>query len=290
VLVVEDDAATRASLGEILAARGDDPRLVGTVEEAVAALDEVTFCYLLVDQQLPRDARSPALIGGGERVMAHARKKDRRRNEADFHVLPIVVLTGYSSDSDFVSKTHELGGDTFMNKPVTEDRIETLLDKIRVCLERARRLDHEACAGLALRPAPAEGAAEERAAESVHVALDAARYEGRMGLLVNGQRRELQDGKYLVLLRLAAVHARAPGRYVDKTALGIARSPETPSRIRQAFAGLVPAGFDVLEGDKKGSFRLNPAVVLAPIDWAALEEHPHDGVRKLAKEERRRRP
>jgi hypothetical protein len=88
----------------------------------------------------------------------------------------------------------------------------------------------------------------------------------------------------LVFLRLVAAHVRAPETWFLKTALNLTRSLETPHRIRQAFAKAVPAGFDIVEGDKSGRLRLNPAGVVGAVDWKALEHHANDAIKKLAKE------
>ena len=71
---------------------------------------------------------------------------------------------------------------------------------------------------------------------------------------------------------------------MSKAALGIARNPAMPSRLRQAFDGSVPAGFHIVETDKSGRLRLNPAVVVGKVDWAALERHADEAVVKVAKE------
>jgi hypothetical protein len=46
----------------------------------------------------------------------------------------------------------------------------------------------------------------------------------------------------------------------------------------------VPAGFEVLEHDAGGRYRLGPAVV-AVVGWAELADHRNDGVRSLAVEQ-----
>jgi hypothetical protein len=54
--------------------------------------------------------------------------------------------------------------------------------------------------------------------------------------------------------------------------------------VRQAFVGLVPEGFQVIEGDRRGQFRLHPDVVVERVDWEALSRHPDAAVKKLAVE------
>jgi len=123
------------------------------------------------------------------------------------------------------------------------------------------------------------------AAGAVTVDIDGSKNGVRDVVLVGAHRHELQHAKFLVFLRLVAAHLRGPDGWMSKAALGIARNPAMPSRLRQEFAGSVPAGFHIVETDKSGRLRLNPAVVVGKVDWAALERHADDAVRKLAKEQ-----
>jgi len=261
--------------------RGDSPRGVETVQQALAALQEEEFCYVILDQQLPLDRDVPALVIGGERVATAIRKLDRRRTEDGDHVTPIIALTGYSEHPDFVSKLFELGMNAYVGKPIC-DNVDKLGEKIRVLLARAGRSDHALCAALA-RPA-----AKALAAGLVSIAIDGKRDGRRTGFLVNGERRELQDAKFVVFLRLVVALIREAGAWCARHDLGIAYSREVVSRIRAAFQGLVPEGFEIIEGDGNGSFRLNPAIVVESLDWVALGKHGYDGVREMAEEELRR--
>lgn len=54
------------------------------------------------------------------------------------------------------------------------------------------------------------------------------------------------------------------------------------SRIRDAFKGAVPEGFEIVEGDRNGRFRLNPAVVIERVEWGELAKHPEGAVGKIA--------
>ena len=156
-LVVEDDPKTADDLRVLLESRGDSVRIARTVQDALAALAEESFCYLVVDQQLPSRPGEAPMLGGGERVLRAAREKDERRQGA-FHTTPILVLTSYSGHEDFVSKMYDLGASGFMSKPL-RGHFERLLDKVRVALERAKRGSHADCA--AHGPPPADGGADE---------------------------------------------------------------------------------------------------------------------------------
>ena len=53
-------------------------------------------------------------------------------------------------------------------------------------------------------------------------------------------------------------------------------------RVREPIKGLVPEEFQVIEGDKRKPFRLNPEIVVEATDWERLARHPDSGVRDLA--------
>ena len=57
ILVVEDDPETAAYLAQVIEARGDRARVVGSVSEAKAALVEFDPCLILADQELPASVR-----------------------------------------------------------------------------------------------------------------------------------------------------------------------------------------------------------------------------------------
>jgi hypothetical protein len=54
-----------------------------------------------------------------------------------------------------------------------------------------------------------------------------------------------------------------------------------PTRLRAVTVG-------ACAGDGDGSFRLNPGIAVAPVDWEALEGHSCADVREVAREMRKR--
>ena len=280
-LVVEDQPSELRKLEALVRSRGDRPRAVATVDEALAALAEETFCYVILDQQLPTSVGEEPMLGGGERVLIAARKIDHRRNADGFHLLPVLVVTGYSKEPDFVAKMFDLGCDGFLAKPLDQN-VEKLLDRIRVCLGRAGRLEHEGCGGKEERARPAVPSAR------VRLAMDGTTSGGRTAVRVCGERRDVQDATFSVLLRFIVAHERGRGVYSSREALGFGKSRNATSRVRETFEGLVPEGFEVIEGDRRGGFRLNPEIEVEAVDWGGLEGHPDPGVRRIAGERRKR--
>lgn len=282
VLVVEDDPATAKRIGEVVRSRGDRPRVVATVEDALAELRKPPPCYLIVDQQLPATAGEPAIIGGGPRVMEAARKINARRNADGWREMPLIVLTGYTSHHDFVSDMFDRGADAFVEKPLGDKQIESLLAKIALVMGRAQRESHAACAAFATSTSTPTSTSTST---SVTLFLEGTKDGARTTVVINSARRAVQDAVFLMLLRLVVAHQRSARAFSSRDALGMAARNAT-SRVREAFDGLVPASFEILQGDNGGAFRLNPDIVIEGVDWAALEEHPHAGVQKIAREQR----
>jgi hypothetical protein len=210
------------------------------------------------------------------------RKLDARRNAVGFHVTPVIVITGYSSDPDFVSKMYDLGASAFLAKPLRPN-LEKLLDRIRTYLERAGRGKHGLCAGLSAVGASVISSSP-LAAESrvVTLAVDDGIVGAATAVRVCGERRPVQFSKFVVLLRLILLHEQTKGGWESRDALGIGDNRAVTTAIRRVFAGLIPSGFEVLERDGLGQFRLNPMIVVEPVKWGALAAHPEGSVRNVA--------
>jgi len=292
VLIVEDDPTQAGIMAAAVRSRGDTPYLAGTVEEALAALDVRQYCYCLVDQQLPTGADDMTpMLGGGECVMGAIREKDGRLNARKCHVTPILVVTGYTAREDFVSKMYELGCDAFLSKPLRE-KVEVLLDRVREMTRRAGRGEHAACAelnrgagpwrvpGLESKATPAAIPAAKDAAQ-VRLGIDGKTENGRSCVAINGEEATVRDAELAVLLKLAAVHQRAPDVWSSREALGLIGNRYTVTRLRESLAVALPEGFEMIEGDRRGLFRLNPAVVVERVAWEVLKEHPEARVRKV---------
>ncbi len=285
------------------AARGDAVLLAGTVEEALTIITTKRFCYAVVDQQLPWQAGEQAFVSGGEHVMRQIRAASSRRSESRY-ALPIVAMTRYLVDSDadrdriadFIAKMHELGANAFVEKPLDAKNMEKLLDKIRIALDKAGRAEHASCEAAAPKDAkperaPAPAAEEvEAAASGPRLFVDGVTTRTRCsGVLVNGERRSLQDSKFVVLVRLVLAHERARGTWSDRSQIGVGDSHNATTQLREVFAGLVPEGFKTIESDGRGNVRLNPDVLVEGIDLEALTEHPDAAVKRVVLEEKRRR-
>jgi CheY-like chemotaxis protein len=236
VLVVEDDPETAEDVRALLTSRGDSVRVAATAAEALAALEEETFCYFVVDQQLPAAAFDAPMLGGGERVLRASRHKDERRKGA-FHVTPVLVLTSYSGHEDFVSKMYDLGASGFMSKPL-RGNFERLLDKIRVALERAGRAAHADCAAHGA-GAPRLDAAGQARPGGIASQLGVTSFGALAMKVVDGHTLRIANGRKHVTVT-----------YLD---LGLATKTRVPTREWELLVD-VCAGHGTFRWKKFGTF------------------------------------
>jgi CheY-like chemotaxis protein len=283
ILVIEDDLECQRIALEWLAARGDRPRGVGSVDEAFQAMREEEFCLFVVDQEIPQAKDGTPLTAGGRRVLEAIRKADPRRVDLA-HLTPVVVWSGYSAEPDFIWSMKDHGADGFLTKSAGPEKFQAEIAKR---LHLSGRSDHSACASFAVELPGVAGRPESKkfpgeAAPPVEIDVIGEKDGPRTLVLVNDERRPMQDGKFLLLLRLIDQWERPGHPWADRAALGIEESREAISRVRAVFRGLAPPGFDVIQSDRSGRFRLHPEVLVVMVPWKELVEHPHPGVRRLA--------
>lgn len=130
VVIVDDDAAIRESLGSLLRSIGLEVKALASVPEFLKAGRPSGPTCLVLDVRLP----------GGSGL-----DFQRELSEANIH-LPIIFITGYG-DIPMSVKAMKGGAIEFLTKPF---RDQDLLDAIQLGLarDRARRADEEAVAEL----------------------------------------------------------------------------------------------------------------------------------------------
>ena len=285
ILVVEDNPQNAVTLREMVHSMDMDCRVVDTLDEVRACLASgFEPCAVLQDMQIPHTAGARPHEKSGESsialIQAFAKGKSRP---------PILVVTAFRSDPDYVWQMAELEVDGF----VAKSNVESLPDKLRAAMKKCGREDHAKCAACnrearALAQAsrgedPAQTpAATESAQGTITLAMEGEPIRGRTSLRICGEQRLLPPARFAVLLRAVLAHERAIGSWSDRYELGIGDDRSMTTRVREPFKGLVPEGFQVIEGDKRKQFRLNPEIVVEATDWERLARHPDSGIRNIA--------
>lgn len=125
VLVVEDEAYVRASLGELLGGRGFDVLLAESVAAALAVLERAPVDVVLTDLRMP---------GADGLVLV-------KKMQTAFPELPVVILTGQGTIASAVECVR--GGATdYILKPADPDALEVALDRALRTRALQREVDY----------------------------------------------------------------------------------------------------------------------------------------------------
>lgn len=167
ILIAEDDAGCAQAMADLVRSMEMDCRVVRTLEEEKAALAERLPCAIVQDMQMPHAAGAQPHEKSGESAMRNARSLSNGARR-----VPIVVVTAFRSDPDYVWAMSELEAEGFIAK----SNLAALADKLAGALKKRGREDHARCAEcndesrVGLKGPPAMLYAHDRAA----VVIDAA--------------------------------------------------------------------------------------------------------------------
>ena len=124
ILIVEDDAATRRGLEQLLIDAHPETRSVGTLEKARAVLDEFSPNLCIVDLMLPD--------GDGLDLIRELRAQDPSRE--------FVVLTGHGS-IDTAVEAMKAGASDYLLKPLKPAQISVVLERLSEKMDLEREVD-----------------------------------------------------------------------------------------------------------------------------------------------------
>jgi len=226
VLVVDDEAGVRTSLGAILGDEGYAVEAVGSGEEALAALESRRYDVVLLDVWLPG--------ADGLEVLRRIRETDAE--------LPVVVISGHGTIETAV-KAVRLGAQDFVEKPLS---LEKTLVAVRNALQR-RRLESEV-------RVLKQQLDERYVMVGESPALKRLRAEIAQAAPTNGRALvfgENGTGKELVARAIHALSLRASGPFVEVNCAAIPEElieSELFGHVKGAFTGALAA--------RKGKFEL----------------------------------
>lgn len=156
-LIVEDEPEMAAEVADLLRSFGHDHVHVETLADARTRLNEGGFCYVLLDLQIKADSQSiKPRVESGMSLLREIRQRFPHRSANDMHLMPVLVISGHGKEPKNIISAFKDGIDDFLMKPLSTDG-QDVGAKIRRCLERAGRGEHDACE--ARNPAMANGQA-----------------------------------------------------------------------------------------------------------------------------------
>ena len=141
-LVVEDDLAIAEDLVQIVEAMGCETRTTSNSREALLLLDEVSFCFILLDLQIKSDAHSlKGNVAYGNALLREIRNRHSVHTGQRWW-LPVIIVSGYANEVAAAIDVMRLGASEIIHKPfITGVATET----IRRALYESGRSDHSAC-------------------------------------------------------------------------------------------------------------------------------------------------
>jgi DNA-binding NtrC family response regulator len=227
VLLVEDDGALRAAIGQGLRALGHRVTAAATEPQALALLETQTFDAVIADVNLQK--------GSGLSLFRHV--------NLTFPAIKVILMTGFGSVTDAVTALKE-GAYDYVTKPFDIEVMSIRLDRI----SERRRLDAELAAALAT---PAQETKTRIIGRTPAMVRLSARIDtiaaSDASVLITG---ESGTGKELVAHRLHELSARAEKPFV---AVNCAAFPE--SLLEAELFGYEKGAFTGAAKKRDGRFK-----------------------------------
>jgi DNA-binding response OmpR family regulator len=272
-LIVEDDPAMAEDLAEILRSLDCELVTVDNKRDALAALSNNPFCFVLLDLHIKLDAES---IRGhfehGRSLLREMRGMYSDHTGAGYS-LPIVVVSGHAREVDTAVEVMRDGADHVIQKPIKGGAVS---DAVKGCLARSDRATHDLCASVTSRHA--------ETTQGLVLSITGTRTGRRTRIMIGTRSADLPNRSLRVLLHL--VVAKLADRSVHKTELG-GRDDQGFKGVSELRDDLKPAladGTNIIVNLYHGFYRLTDQVVIGPCDIAALVAIDEAPITELARE------
>lgn len=271
-LIVEDDKETAEDLCEILQSFDCDSVVVDNREQALAALQNNSFCFVLLDLQIRGAADSiKGHIDHGKGVLRKIREMYGEHHGTAFW-LPVLIVSGFAREVDEAVDVMKDGASDVIQKPLENQQVS---ERIRQALQASGRQTHDRC-----HEPPTQG---PNLKDGVVIAIPGDRIKRRTCVRIASKSLDLPDASLKVLLRLMV--AQRKGEPVHKIDLG-ATADQGFKGISTLRNELKPAlgGVDIIKNDYQGNYSLTDDVRIGDCDVDKLCKIGDHTISRLATE------
>ena len=249
-LVVEDDRETAEDLGEILRSIDCDSVVVDNVEDALVALENKSFCLILLDLQIKSASDSiKGHVEHGKALLRKIREKHVDHNGLTFW-LPVLIVSGFAREVNEAVDIMKDGASDVIQKPFDSRQVS---EGIRQALQASGRPTHERCHE---RPKK-----HLNIKDGVRIAIPGDRIGRRTRVMIASQPVELTDASLKVLLHLMV--AQQKGTPANKVDLGATADQgfKGISNLRNELKPIL-GGADIIKNYYHGDYSLVENVTL----------------------------
>jgi len=272
-LIVEDHKETAEDLREILRSIECDSVIVDNREDALAALQDKSFCLILLDLQIKSAAAEiKGHVEYGKALLRTIRQKHGDHNGVPFW-LPVLIVSGFAREFDDAVDVMKDGASDIIRKPFESQQVS---EGIRQALQASGRQTHEQCH----ESPPTQG---PNLKAGVEIAIPGDRIGRRTRITIASKPVPLTNASLKVLLRLMS--AKRKGAPVHKIELG--------ATAEQGFKGIstlqnelkpILGDVKIIENDYHGYYSLVDNVRIGKCAVAKLLEIGDHTISGLAKE------
>jgi DNA-binding response OmpR family regulator len=279
-LVVDDDKYILEEVESMLNSMGHECRLALTQEEALALLEEQSFCYVVLDLEMKLNAKSAkAKIQTGFNILEHIRERNKD--------LPVIIMTAHGKGHELTVRAFKMGATDYIKKPFDQDA-EPLEDKVRDALSKNCEARYPVCPNTSKERSVDVA---RRADYSTHKyqCYDRLHIPGTVplkrsnDLVVNGHTIKMPDSPFRLLMELVVELKKGEGGWLTKVVdagkyqkFGHLRTPLEGSLLEKDAEKLI-------ENDRSKHYRISTHPDFVTYDRGNLMNHPEAVVRELAK-------
>jgi DNA-binding response OmpR family regulator len=271
-LVVEDDKEIAEELAEILSSLDCRAVVTDNREDALAKLENKSFCLILLDLQIKKAVDSlKGHVEYGKALLRSIREKHHDHNGTTF-CLPVIIVSGFARERDEAVDVMKDGASQVIHKPFDSRQIS---EQLRQALEDSGRKTHKRCQ----EPIQAQSL---NLKDGITIAIPGDRIGRRTRVSIGAKTIELPDFILKVLLHLIVAHRK--GEPVNKRDMG-ATDDQGFKGISVLQSELKPilGTTKIIKNHYHGNYSFEPGVKIGACAVAKLLEIGDKTISDLAK-------